>query len=108
MTVEIDIVQSKHNDKKFTAIIHKDNGKNKQVHFGAKGYSDYTTSHKDSERKQRYISRHKALGENWGSRGYETAGWFSKNILWNKPSVKESVKDINKKFKNIHVQVKEC
>ena len=30
----------------------------KRVYFGATGYEDFTT-HKDEERKQRYIARHK-------------------------------------------------
>ena len=83
-------------DKKYDAII---DGK-KTIHFGAKGYSDMTT-HKDEERKGRYISRHKK-NENW--KDPKTGGFFAKNILWNKPSVKASVED-NKRFKNIHIKL---
>ena len=60
--------------------------------FGASGYSDFTI-HKDPERKNRYIERHKK-NENWNNP--ETAGYLSRFILWNKPTIKESINDINK------------
>ncbi len=31
---------------------------NRKIYFGASGYSDFTI-HKDEQRKQRYINRHK-------------------------------------------------
>ena len=45
----------------------------KTVHFGAAGMSDYT-KHKDDERKQAYIQRHKK-NEDWGATGYKTEGF---------------------------------
>jgi hypothetical protein len=95
--LEIVITKSKTKDKKYDAII---DGK-KTIHFGAKGYSDMTI-HKDEERKDRYINRHKK-NENW--KDPKTAGFFAKNILWNKKSVKASVEDTNKRFKNIHIKL---
>ena len=95
--LEIVITKSKTKDKKYDAII---DGK-KTIHFGAKGYSDMTI-HKDEERKDRYINRHKK-NENW--KDPKTAGFFAKNILWNKPSVKASVEDTNKRFKNIQIKL---
>ena len=95
--LEIVITKSKTKDKKYDAII---DGK-KTIHFGAKGYSDFTI-HKDEERKDRYINRHKKT-ENWNDP--KTAGFYAKNILWNKKSVKASVEDTNKRFKNIHIKV---
>ena len=94
----MDIVISKSNrkDKKLKAVI--DN--KKTIHFGASGYSDYT-KHKDTERKYAYIRRHKK-NENWAD--FKTAGFYAKHILWNKPSILESVKDTNKQFKNIHIK----
>ena len=65
-----------------------------------KGYSDYTV-HKDSDRKERYINRHKEK-ENWGLSGIETAGFYAKHILWNKKTIPESVKDLNNKYNSIH------
>ena len=70
------------------------NNKIKTVHFGASGYSDYTI-HKDPERKQRYINRHKK-NEDWDDP--MTSGTLALYILWNKPTIKESIKDYKKKF----------
>ena len=95
--LEIVITKSKTKDKKYDAII---DGR-KTIHFGAKGYSDFTI-HKDEERKDRYINRHKKT-ENWNDP--KTAGFYAKNILWNKKSVKASVEDTNKRFKNIHIKL---
>lgn len=68
----------------------------KVIHFGAKGYEDYTT-HKDNERKKRYIARH-SINEDWTKGGIDTAGWWSRWLLWNKPSLSDSIKDINDRF----------
>lgn len=65
------------------------------IKFGAKGYSDYT-KHKDKDRRDRYILRHKAR-ENW--KDYRTAGFWSRWILWNKPTIEQSIRDIKKRFK---------
>ena len=51
---DIIIKKSEKPDKKLKAII---DGK-KTVHFGQSGASDFT-KHKDNERKERYINRHK-------------------------------------------------
>ena len=59
--------------------------------------SDYT-QHKNPERNKLYENRHKSR-ENWNDP--LTAGFYAKNILWNKPTITESVKDTNKRFKNI-------
>ena len=96
--IDIVLTKSKNKDKKYDAVV---DGK-KTIHFGAKGYSDYTIN-KDDERKHRYISRHKS-NENWNN--YKTAGFYAKNILWNKPTVEASVADTNRRFKNIHIKLK--
>ena len=69
----------------------------KKVYFGAAGMSDYTI-HKDPERKQRYISRHKK-NEDWTKSGINTAGWWSRWLLWEKPTIKEAYNNITTKFK---------
>ena len=76
----------------------------KTIHFGANGYSDYT-KHKDPERKERYIERHKT-NEDWGKSGVDTAGFYSKHVLWNKPTLQASVNDLNKKFKSMNFLLK--
>ena len=65
------------------------------VHFGASGYTDFILSGGDEERKQRYLSRHRK-NENWED--FMTAGSLSRYILWNKPSLNESIKDYKLRF----------
>ena len=100
--MEVILTKSKKKDKKYDAVI---DGK-KTISFGAKGYPDQTTIKNNEERKERkdrYITRHKNH-ENWNDP--KTAGFYAKNILWNKPSIRASVEDTNKRFKNIHIKLK--
>ena len=96
--MEIIITRSKKKDKKFDAIV---DGK-KTVSFGAAGMSDYT-KHKDADRKERYIARHKKK-EDWSNP--KTAGFYAKHFLWNKSTVQASVADINKKYPKLSVKLK--
>ena len=66
----------------------------KKIKFGAIGYSDFT-QHKDEARKQRYINRHKK-NENWNDK--DSAGAWSRWLLWNLPTIKQSYDDIKKRF----------
>ena len=62
--------------------------------------SDFTM-HKDTERKERYLQRHKGMGEDWSNP--LTAGFYATNLLWNKPSLSETIKDTNRIFKTINI-----
>jgi hypothetical protein len=94
--MKVEIKPSTQKDKKLMAIFYDDDGKKKKTtHFGAKGMSDFTI-HKDKERKQRYLDRHRKR-ENWNS--FMTAGALSRWILWNKPTLKASIADYKKRFK---------
>ena len=95
---EIIISKSDKKNKKYDARI---DGK-RTVSFGSAGMSDFT-KHKDPERKQRYLNRHKK-NENWSDP--TTAGFYATNLLWNMPTLTESIKDTNKKFKNINIKLK--
>ena len=66
------------------------------VHFGAVGYDDFTT-HKDERRKERYLSRH-AKREDWTLGGVQSAGFWSRWLLWNRPTIAESIRDISRRF----------
>lgn len=66
----------------------------KSIHFGARGYEDFTT-HKDEARKQKYIARH-AKNEDWEDP--LTRGFWSRWILWNLPTIRGSVADVRKRF----------
>lgn len=68
----------------------------KTIHFGSANHSDFT-KHKDSERKKRYIQRHKSR-ENWNKSGIKTAGFWSRWLLWSKPTITEAKKYIAKRF----------
>lgn len=68
----------------------------KTSRFGAKGYSDFT-KHKNPKRKSKYITRHKSR-ENWGKSGMTSAGALSRWILWNKPTLRGSIKNYKERF----------
>jgi len=91
MTKTVYLYKSPKKDKKWAVKID-----NKTIHFGGAGYSDYT-KHKDSDRKSRYINRHKA-NENWGKSGIDTAGFWSRWLLWGEPTLTDSIKEIERKF----------
>jgi hypothetical protein len=69
----------------------------KRVYFGAAGYEDFTT-HKDEARKQRYIARHKK-NEDWDD--INSAAFWSRFYLWEKPSKKLAYEEIKKIYKLI-------
>jgi len=75
-------------DKRYMVLI-----ANKTIYFGS-NYENYTM-HKDDKRKQAYISRHQK-NEEWNNP--LTAGFWAKNLLWNKPSLNDSIKDTEKRF----------
>jgi hypothetical protein len=66
----------------------------KTIHFGAKGYQDYTIHH-DPERRERYIKRHQ-VREDWSNPN--TAGFWAYWLLWNKPTLEESIDDVESRF----------
>jgi hypothetical protein len=80
--------------KKWDAIFIVD-GKERVVPFGATGYSDYT-KHKDKTRRARYIQRHSGMGEHWSRP--DTPGALSRWILWNKPTLRGSLRDFKRRF----------
>ena len=91
----IDILESKNKNKKYVAVFDK-NGVKSTTHFGAKGFEDYIT-HKDKDRRNLYIKRHKKdLKTNDPTR----AGYLSMFLLWNKPSFSASISDYKKRLKN--------
>ena len=67
----------------------------KHIDFGARGYEDFTTT-KDTARKERYLARHKKR-ENWND--LSTAGFWSRWLLWNKPTIRASIIDVENNFK---------
>ena len=93
--VFIQLSKSDQEGKKYKAIFYDENRqKIKTTHFGASSMSDYT-KHKDEDRKQAYLARHKN-NEDWND--YMSAGACSRWILWNKPSLSASYNHYLKKF----------
>jgi hypothetical protein len=70
------------------------------VRFGAKGYNDYTTFHQMNpviaeHKKLAYLRRHRK-NEDWEDP--RTPGALSRWILWNKPTIEESILNFKKRF----------
>ena len=93
--MQIVISPSSKPDKKFEARI---DGK-KSIHFGQAGASDFT-QHKNLLRKEMYLQRH-SKNEDWHNP--LTAGFYARHILWNKPTITESIRDTNRKFHNLNI-----
>jgi len=93
-------------------ILYKSNKKNKKfvldymgkrIHFGAKGYRDYTLMN-DKESKfyepeelQRELVKFRYLKRHQGDKLDEISpGALAYYLLWNKPTLKQSIKDFKK------------
>ena len=85
MTVKVKLRRSDKAGKKYMVTFEKETGRSKTIHFGQAGAEDMTT-HGDPARKQRYIDRHRDT-ENWTSSGVESAGWWSRWLLWSESSI---------------------
>lgn len=76
--VKVVLKRSDKPEKKWMVIIeYREGQRPKTIHFGAKGYTDYTMGATEQQRKN-YRSRHsKEKGQSW-----DTAGRLSYDILW--------------------------
>lgn len=74
-------------DKRYTVYVPKRNGAVK-IDFGSSNHENYTM-HKDPERKRLYRIRHK----NDHINNPYSAGFWSYHVLWNKPSLQESMRE---------------
>jgi hypothetical protein len=84
----VKLSKSKTKGKKWTVTIGS-----RRVSFGASGYLDYT-QHKDPVRRAAYIARH-ATRENWNDPS--TAGFWSRWLLWERPTIAEAKKEITRR-----------
>jgi hypothetical protein len=96
--IEAILSVSKKPNKKYTVLV-SDGKRKKTIHFGSKAYQDFT-QHKNNIRKSRYISRHQK-NEEWEDAF--TPGFWAKNLLWNLPTIEESIDDIQKQH-DIHIK----
>jgi hypothetical protein len=86
MTVTVTLRKSPKIEKKWRATFET----GQTVDFGRRGYSDYTR-HKNHARMLRYLMRHRRR-ENWGPSGRYTPGFWSRWLLWSKPSLSAAAK----------------
>ena len=93
--MNVKIIDSTAKNKRLTAIFTDDKDKKvKTTNFGFKGGSTFI-DHKDETKKKNYLARHK-VRENWND--YMSAGSLARFILWNEPTLQESIKSYKKRF----------
>ncbi len=95
---KVEIMKSKYSNKKFTIIIYyaDDGKKRKTLQIGQAGAKDFTLGANETK-KNAYIKRHQ-IRENHGISGIETRGFWSRWLLWEKPSITEAIKNMESKF----------
>ena len=116
--MNITLLKSPKKEKKFRVVL--PNGK--KVDFGQKRYSDFTL-HSNPMRMRLYVQRHGGLipkstmdeqdpkkvlkkmlrvtrsdKENWARSGIDTAGFWSRWLLWSDPSLKKAKRIIEERF----------
>jgi len=82
--------------KKYKAELFSREKREKTIQFGQEGASDFT-KHKNEKRKKNYLARHRPT-EDWSRSGMDTAGFHSRFLSWNKPTLEESMRDIERRF----------
>ena len=93
--MEYHLYKSSNPKKKFMVkFLNQTTNKINTIHFGANNMSDYTINN-DDRRKALYKLRH--ANDNINDLSY--AGAWSMHVLWNKKSLEESIKDMEKRFK---------
>lgn len=80
--------------KKYRVFFESDG---KAINFGATGYMDYILSKGDDVKRKAYLLRHK-VNENWSKSGMRTAGFWSRWLLWEKPTLTGAIKNIEERF----------
>ena len=97
--MKLRITKSKRKIKNFDLL---DQDKRYILSFGHSDYSDFT-KHKDEERKERYINRHKN-NEDHTKSGVKTAGFWARWVLWSEPTITTSINKLNKRF-NLNIKL---
>lgn len=83
--------------KKYKVIIYQNKQPIKIIHFGDNRYNDFIEYNKINkelakQRKQLYIQRHNNNREDFNN--FLSPSFWALNILWNKPTLQESIKSI--------------
>jgi len=92
------IEPSKRATKKWVAYFqNKDTDQHRTVHFGAKGFEDFTM-HGDATRAERYRARHaKDLLASGADTGM-TPGALSYFVLWTSPSMSQGIRNFKSRY----------
>ena len=95
MVYIFEVSESNNKNKKLKIVIYKDAIKVKTLHIGDNRYADYIQYYGSGasfadERKHLYLLRHNK--EDW--RDFMKAGFWAKNLLWNKPTLEEAIDSI--------------
>ena len=92
--IKLTITTSDKSEKKYKAIFTKPDGKTKTIHFGGKGYEDYTQHH-TKDRRVLYRKRHEKDLKGDPMR----AGYLSFYILWgNSINIQNNIRSFKNKF----------
>ena len=92
--IKLQITTSDNINKKYKAIFTKPDGKTKTIHFGAKGYEDYT-QHRNKDRRVLYRKRHEKDLKGDPMR----AGYLSFYILWGDSiNIQNNIRSFKHKF----------
>jgi len=88
------IVPARDGVHKYKALFKMPDKKQKEVKFGAVGYSDLT-QHKDFKRMEAYLDRHRT-NEDWNDP--TSPGALSRFILWSSTSIIGGIRNYRKHF----------
>ena len=100
------IQKSSNPKKKYAVKVNYDN-QTKLIHFGQVGYADFPTYYKENKdeaekKKNAYIARHSKNNENFNDP--LTPAFWSRWILWEEPTISQSLKKILNKYPNIKLE----
>jgi hypothetical protein len=99
--MKITLTKSDNPAKKYKVVIEDETSKT--IHFGSRPNMDFTKYvpkiglEKAEIKKRNYINRH-TRREDWMKSGIKTAGFWARWILWNKPTIEESIRDTERRF----------
>ena len=99
MPYTFELFKSDSPNKKYKVIIYENGIKKKTINFGDSRYKDFIEYNKidknlANERKRLYLIRHNKEDSN----NFLTAGFWSRWILWNLPTLEASYNDIKRRF----------